>query len=460
MTDIPNKTTKIGDEHVDDTRDNYFNKVWYFNETTASTPLSYYTVGTHNGANSLHHISCGWGHAALTDADFNPQETVAPDGLITKAIYDDFGSYAGLAQLRTNKPQASDDSNISTEPDIHNAQTYTDVVMEGIADHSTGSLGEARPSTPGTDSDKPHQDTIHIISNELLKVENRYHCFVDSASLQSNLGAQTVTHTGNWGSYAGGPGSAGGGPWNPVNYGDTLTAYIDLNFSTWLSARKWWNQGGKVTLDMTHAGSRDGSVNWNTFMNSFGRLYFSMAGDMSGTAYGGVHWTGDNGNAQATSIISYQHDGTTVAYSNAGADLAADFGTSFAGGNESGRKIVPYDYADGTYKLLFKAQQASNIYGGGNDTYGGDDPVPSEGAEVFVYGKRNADGSQYTFKVVLDNTKQGTVQDGSAVFQWGYLIPIDKSLVVGAYTANFTAETLSSFAKQSPTGTGGSGTWT
>ena len=25
MTDIPNKTTKIGDEHVDDTRDNYFN---------------------------------------------------------------------------------------------------------------------------------------------------------------------------------------------------------------------------------------------------------------------------------------------------------------------------------------------------------------------------------------------------------------------------------------------------
>ena len=438
MTDIPNKTTKIGDEHVDDTRDNYFNKVWWFKNDSSTSVIGDYTVGNHT---SLHDISCGWGHAKLTDTDFNPQEAVAPDGLITKAIYDDFGSYAGLAQLRTNKPQAADDSNISTEPDIHNAQTYTDVVMEGIVDHA---------NTGGTDSDKPHQDTIHIISNELLKVENRYHCFVDSASHTNTAAAQTVTHSGNWGSYA--------DPYVPVSYGDTLTAYIDLNFGTFLSARKWWNQGGKVTLDMDHTGSRDGSVNWNTFMDSFGKLYFSMAGDITGTAYGGVHWEGTNSNSSASSIISYQHNGTTVAYSNPGADLAADFGTDTASSNASGKKIVPYDYGS-SYKLLFKAQQASNIYGGGGDSPGGSDPVPSEGAEVFVYGKRSSDGAAYTFKVVLDNTKQGTTQDGVASFKWGHVIPIDKSLVVGAYTANFTAETFSSFAKQSPTGTGGSGTW-
>ena len=435
MTDIPNKTTKIGDEHVDDTRDNYFNKVWWFKNDSATSVIGDYTPGDHT---SLHDISCGWGHAKLTDADFNPQETVAPDGLITKAIYDDFGSYAGLAQLRTNKPQAADDSNILTEPDIEGGATkgvqLTDVVMEGILDKDA------------TDQSKPHQDTIHIISNELLKVENRYHCFVDPASYTSTYTAQTVTHSGNWGSHG------------ASSYGDTLTAYIDLTFSTFLSARKWWNQGGKVTLDMDHTGGRDGSVNWNTFMASFGRLYFSMAGDINGLAYGGVHWQNTNPSSVASSIISYQHDGTTVAYSNPGSDQAADFGTSNANSNESGKKIVPYDYGT-SYKLLFKAQQASNIYGGGGDTPGGPDPVPGEGAEVFVYGKRNADGTQYTFKVVLDNTKQGTTQDGNAIFQWGHRIPIDKSLTVGAYTANFTAETFSSFAKQSPTGTGGSGTW-
>ena len=90
-------------------------------------------------------------------------------------------------------------------------------------------------------------------------------------------------------------------------------------------------------------------------------------------------------------------------------------------------------------KLLFKAQQASTIYGGVGDP-GGVDPVPGEGAEVFVYGKRNAAGTQYTWKVVLDNTKQGTVQDGSAVFKWGHVIPEDKSLTVGAAPAAvFTA---------------------
>jgi len=436
MTDISNKLTKIGDEHVDDTRDNYFNKVWWFKNNSSTSVIGDYTVGNHT---SLHDISCGWGHTPLDDTDFNPQEAVAPDGLITKAIYDRFGSYAGLAQLRTNKPQAADDSNILTEPNIETAVVTTDVVMEGILDKDT------------TDTHKPHQDTIHIISNELLKVENRYHCFVDSASCTSTYTAQTVTHSGNWGSYA--------DTYNPVSYGDTLTAYIDLNFGTFLSARKWWNQGGKVTLDMNHTGSRDGSVNWNTFMASFGRLYFSMAGDINGLAYGGVHWQNTNPSSVASSIISYQHDGTTVAYSNPGADQAADFGTSNANSNASGKKIVPYDYGT-SYKLLFKAQQASNIYGGGGDSPGGSDPVPGEGAEVFVYGKRNTDSSQYTFKVVLDNTKQGTVQDGNAVFQWGHRIPIDKSLVVGSYTANFTAETFSSFAKQSPTGTGGSGTWT
>ena len=438
MTDIPNKTTKIGDEHVDDTRDNYFNKVWWFKNDSSTSVIGDYTPGNHT---SLHDISCGWGHAKLTDSDFNPQEAVAPDGLITKAIYDDFGSYAGLAQLRTNKPQAADDPNISDEPDIDTEVALTDVVMEGILDKDT------------TDQSKPHQDTIHIISNELLKVENRYHCFVDSASCTSTYTAQTVTHSGNWGSYA--------DAYVPLNYGDTLTAYIDLDFGTFLSARKWWNQGGKVTLDMNHTGSRDGSVNWNTFMASFGRLYFSIAGDMSGTAYGGVHWEGSNANSSASSIISYQHDGTTVAYSNPGADLAADFGTSNANSNASGKKIVPYDYGT-SYKLLFKAQQASNIYGGGGDSPGGSDPVPGEGAEVFVYGKRNTDSSQYTFKVVLDNTKQGTVQDGNAVFEWGHITPDDRPLMVGAYTANFIAETFSSFTKQSPTGTGGdpNGTWT
>jgi hypothetical protein len=330
--------------------------------------------------------------------------------------------------------------------------------MEGIVDHSTGSLGEARPSTGGTDTDKPHQDTIHIISNELLKVENRYHCFVDAGSHTNTNAQQTVTHSGNWGSYEGGPGSGGGGPWNPVDYGDILTAYIDLNFGSFLSARKWWNQGGKVTLNMNHTGSRNGSVNWNTFMDSFGKLYFSMAGDMSGVAFGGVHWQETNSNNSASAIISYRHDGSTVAYSNPGADQVADFGTSNANSNDSGKKIVPYDYGT-SYKLLFKAQQASNIYGGGDDPWGGDDPVPSEGAEVFVYGKRNADSSQYTFKVVLNNTKQGTVQDGNAIFEWGHIIPINKALTIGAYTANFTSETYSTFVKQSPTGTGGSGTW-
>ena len=440
MTDIPNKTTKIGDEHVDDTRDNYFNKVWWFKNDSSTSVIGDYTPGNHT---SLHDISCGWGHAKLTDSDFNPQEAVAPDGLITKAIYDDFGSYAGLAQLRTNKPQAADDPNISDEPDIDTEVALTDVVMEGILDKDT------------TDTHKPHQDTIHIISNELLKVENRYHCFVDAGSSTNTAVAQTVTFTGNWGSYADAQ--------VPLDYGDTLTAYIDLDFGTFLSARKWWNQGGKVTLDMNHTGSRDGSVNWNTFMASFGRLYFSIAGDMSGTAYGGVHWEGSNANSSASSIISYQHDGTTVAYSNPGADLAADFGTSNANSNASGKKIVPYDYGT-SYKLLFKAQQASNIYGGGGDSPGGSDPVPGEGAEVFVYGKRNAAGSEYTWKVILDNTKQGTVQDGIASFIWGHITPDDKPLTVGAYTANFIAEEYSGtngFVKSSPTGTGGdpNGTW-
>ena len=201
-------------------------------------------------------------------------------------------------------------------------------------------------------------------------------------------------------------------------------------------------------------------------MDSFGKLYFSMAGDISGTAYGGIHWEGINANSKASSIVSYKHDGS-VAYSNAGADLAADFGIDYGSdpesANASGKKIVPYDYGNESYKLIFYAQQVSTIYGGGDDDPGGEDPVPGEGAEVFVYGKRNAAGSQYTWKVVLDNTKQGTVQDGSAVFQWGYMIPIDKALTIGAYTANFTAETYSGtngFVKQSPTGTGGSGTWT
>ena len=72
----------------------------------------------------------------------------------------------------------------------------------------------------------------------------------------------------------------------------------------------------------------------------------------------------------------------------------------------------------------------------------------------------SADVHRWTWKVVLDNTKQGSTQDGNAVFKWGHRIPIDKPLTIGAYTANFTAETFSSFAKQSPTGTGGSGTWT
>jgi hypothetical protein len=438
MTDILNKTTKIADEHVDNNR-TLFNSVWWFKNDSSTSVIGDYTVGNHT---SLHDISCGWGHAKLTDADFNPQEAVAPDGLITKAIYDDFGSYAGLAQLRTNKPQAADDSGILSEPNITTGVTTTDVVMEGIKDHA---------NTGGIDTHKPHQDTIHIISNELLKVENRYHCFIDPASYTNTAAAQTVTHSGNWGSYA--------DPYVPLNYGDTLTAYIDLNFGTFLSARKWWNQGGKVTLDMNHTGGRDGSVNWNTFMDSFGKLYFSMAGDINSLAYGGVHWQNTNPSSVASSFVSYQHDGSTVALSNAGADLAANFGTDNASSNASGKKIVPYDYGT-SYKLLFKAQQASNIYGGGGDSPGGSDPVPGEGAEVFVYGKRNADGSQYTFKVVLDNTKQGTVQDGNAVFKWGHVIPIDKSLVVGTYTANFTAETFSSFAKQSPTGTGGSGSWT
>ena len=184
-----------------------------------------------------------------------------------------------------------------------------------------------------------------------------------------------------------------------------------------------------------------------------------MAGDINGLAYGGVHWQNTNPSSVASSIISYQHDGTTVALANTGADQAADFGTSNANSNASGKKIVPYDYGT-SYKLLFKAQQATNIYGGGDDDPGGDDPVPGEGAEVFVYGKRNAAGTQYTWKVVLDNTKQGTTQDGNAVFEWGHIIPIDKALTVGAYTANFTAETFSGFAKQSPTGSGGAGSWT
>jgi len=114
MTDIPNKSTKIADEHVDNNR-TLFNSVWWFKNDSSTSVIGDYTVGNHT---SLHDISCGWGHAKLTDAHFNPQEAVAPDGLITKAIYDDFGSYAGLAQLRTNKPQAADDSGISTEPDI------------------------------------------------------------------------------------------------------------------------------------------------------------------------------------------------------------------------------------------------------------------------------------------------------------------------------------------------------
>jgi len=450
MTDILNKTTKIGDEHVDNNR-TLFNSVWWFKNDSSTSVIGDYTPGNHT---SLHDISCGWGHTPLDDTDFNPQEAVAPDGLITKAIYDRFGSYAGLAQVRTDKPQASDDDGISTEPDIHNAQTYTDVVMEGIVDHSTGSLGEARPSTPGTDTDKPHQDTIHIISNELLKVENRYHCFVHGGSSASTHPVQTVTFAGSWGSHG------------EASPGDTLTAYINLNFGNFLSARKWWNQGGKVTLDMNHTGTRDGSINWNEFLASFGRLYFSMAGDVAGTAYGGVHWNGNNANvspAAATSFVSYRHDGTTEAFSNAGADQAAEFGTDNASSNASGKKIVPYDYGT-SYKLIFYAQQATNIYGGGGDTPGGPDPVPGEGAEVFVYGIRNAVGSQYTWKVVLDNTKQGTVQNGNAVFKWGHVIPEDKSLTVGAAPAAvFTAETYSGtngFVKQDPTGTGGVGTWT
>ena len=445
MTDILNKTTVVQDEHVDNNRD-LFNNVWWFKNNSSSSVIGDYTPGNHT---SLHDISCGWGHAKLTDAHFDPEGDLPPGSQatatkITKALYDKFGSYAGLAQLRTNKPKAADETLISTDPNITTGVTTTDVVMEGIKDHA---------NTGGIDTDKPHQDTIHIISNELLKVENRYHCFVDAGSYTNTYAAQTVTHSGNWGSYA--------DTHNPLNYGDTLTAFIDLNFGNFLSARKWWNQGGKVTLDMNHTGGRDGSVGWNTFMDSFGKLYFSMAGDISGLAYGGVHWQNTNPSGSASSIISYQHNGTTEAYSNAGADLAADFGTSNANSNASGKKIVPYDYGT-SYKLLFKAQQASNIYGGGGDSPGGSDPVPGEGAEVFVYGKRNADGSQYTWKVVLDNTKQGTVQDGNAVFKWGHIIPEDKPLTVGAYTANFTAETYSGtngFVKQSPTGTGGSGAW-
>ena len=359
MTDILNKTTVVQDEHVDNNRD-LFNNVWWFKNNSSSSVIGDYTPGNHT---SLHDISCGWGHAKLTDAHFDPEGDLLPGSQatatkITKALYDRFGSYAGLAQLRTNKPKAADETLISTDPNITTGVTTTDVVMEGIKDHA---------NTGGIDTDKPHQDTIHIISNELLKVENRYYCHLHSGSSAADYAKQTVTFTGNWGSYA--------DPYFPISYGpegDTLTAYINLNFGSFLSARKWWNQGGKVTLDMDHTGTRDGSENWNIFLNTFGKLYFSMAGDVAGIAYGGVHWNGNNGSSAATSIVSYKHDGT-VAYTNAGADLAANFGATFAGGNDSSRKIVPYDYGT-SYKLLFKAQQHTNIYGGGGGGAGSSPP--------------------------------------------------------------------------------------
>ena len=135
----------------------------------------------------------------------------------------------------------------------------------------------------------------------------------------------------------------------------------------------------------------------------------------------------------------------------------ADFGdTGWGDANGSGKKRTPYDYHDGVFKLLYKAVGAGSIY----SIYGGAyDPYEAYAGDFEVWGKRNTAGTQFTFKAVLDNTNQGTVQDGVATFKWGHVRPIDKDLEIGSYRAYFIAEEYSSLAKQSPTGTGGSGTW-
>ena len=62
MTNIPDKITVIGDEHVDNTRTTYFNKIWWYNNNDAASTIGLYTLGTHSvSADSLHLISCGWG---------------------------------------------------------------------------------------------------------------------------------------------------------------------------------------------------------------------------------------------------------------------------------------------------------------------------------------------------------------------------------------------------------------
>ncbi len=453
MTNIPDKITVIGDEHVDNTRTTYFNKIWWYNNNDAASTIGLYTLGTHSvSANSLHLISCGWGQdqtngGSGTGGGGIVSPDPAADDLITKNIYDEFGAFAGLAQLRTGKPTAADAGiNISTEPNINTAVTLTDVVMEGIVDHSTGSLGEARPSTPGADTDKPHQDTIHIISEEDWKVGNRYFNFLDaSTSAETVEEVQIVTHTGNWGSNV------------DTNYGpngDILNAYIDLNFPDFPSARRWWNQGGKITLKVEHSGVRTGSTGWSAFLGESGTIYMSMAGDIAGVGYGAVHYSGI-GSANTASKVTYQYDDT--ANISAMTDPIADFGdTGWGDANGSGKKRTPFDYHDGVFKLLYKAVGAGSIY----SIYGGAyDPYEPYAGDFEVWGKRNASGSQFTFKAVLDNTNQGTVQDGVASFKWGHVRPVNKDLEIGNYHAYFVAETYSSLAKQSPTGDGGGGTW-
>ena len=450
MTNILNKTTVIGasnefGEHIDDARTNYFNKIWWYNNNDAASTIGLYTIGTHSvSADSLHLISCGWGQNQTDGSTTpgtgggivspDPEAVPAPAGLVTKIIYDEFGSFAGLAQLRTGKPTAADDPAISTDPNIDTAVTLTDVVMEGIVDHS---------NTGGVDTDKPHQDTIHIISEEDWNVGNRYFNFLDATTSAETIEAvQTVTHTGNWGSNI------------TDDYGDILNAYIDLNFPDFPSARRWWNQGGKITLKVEHSGVRTGSTAWNAFLGESGIIYMSMAGDVAGVGYGAIHYSG-TGSANTASKVTYQYNDN--ANTSAMTDPAANFGeTGWGEANGSGKKRTPFDYHDGVFKLLYKAVGAGSIYG----IYGGAyDPYTPYAGNFEVWGKRNTAGTQFTFKAVLDNTNQGTVQDGVASFKWGHVRPIDKSLTIGAYTANFIAETYQSLAKQSPTGDGGSGTW-
>jgi hypothetical protein len=377
------------------------NDLYYWND--ASHVLATYLGSNQTNADYVN-VAMGWGNPALSGA--------ATPGHVQEIDADHYNGVGARYNIGTTLTGQS-------EPIRSEVTENITVILDGSDDNLTD---------PKPVHNDPLQDGLTILGGESSRLFNYLDRSNSSSGAVENVWAQ---HSGDWGEIY--------FPSN-VDYGQTLTAELKISWASFNEARMFWNQGGAIRISVAQSAGNTGNTSGNTWWQHLFTDIGEVEIGLVNNGYGGVHWTG-TGNTAAANKHGYKKDDSPTT-----SEITDQPDTTLW------EKRHIYDLPNPTETKLFKSEQLTTIYGGGQD------PNLTAGGHIIIYGRTEMTSANWYFKVVLDTTEQGNYLNGDYRFKFGYYQPNTSALTLGGITPTWDNGTLGTWSIS--TKTGGSGTWT